>query len=166
MKRQLVRKMSQCLLLLSLVFIGSLALTSAPAIAGQKHPFGPDDLTGLRSARALAVSPDGKTVLFQVSYDPEKGPNKREWHLIDVTGDNNRKLELPESFEPSGFTRDGAALYGNYEVNKKSQLGIVPLGSAEKPTVLIALPKAFTRPSFPQTVRSSYSRETREPPIR
>ena len=131
------------LLLLSLVVIGSLALTSAPAIAAQKHPFGPDDLTGLRSARALAVSPDGKTVLFQVSYDPEKGPNKREWHLIDVTGDNNRKLELPESFEPSGFTRDGAALYGNYEVNKKSQLGIVPLGSAEKPTMLIALPKGI-----------------------
>ena len=143
MKLQLVPNMSQFLLLLSLVFIGSLALTSAPAIAAQKHPFGPDDLTGLRSARALAVSPDGKTVLFQVSYDPEKGPSKREWHLIDVTGDNNRKLELPESFEPSGFTRDGAALYGNYEVNKKSQLGIVPLGSAEKPTMLIALPKGI-----------------------
>ena len=135
--------MSLFLLLRSLVFIGSLALTSAPAIAAQKHPFGPDDLTGLRSARALAVSPDGKTVLFQVSYDPEKGPSKREWHLIDVNGDNNRKLELPESFEPSGFTRDGAALYGNYEVNKKSQLGIVPLGSAEKPTMLIALPKGI-----------------------
>ena len=143
MKLQLVPKMSLFLLLRSLVFIGSLALTSAPAIAAQKHPFGPDDLTGLRSARALAVSPDGKTVLFQVSYDPEKGPSKREWHLIDVNGDNNRKLELPESFEPSGFTRDGAALYGNYEVNKKSQLGIVPLGSAEKPTMLIALPKGI-----------------------
>src|SRR6516225_12296053 len=126
------------LLLLSLVFIGSLALTSAPAIAGQKHPFGPDDLIGLRSARALAISPDGKTILFQVSYDPEKGPTKREWHLIDVTGDNNRKLELPESFEPSGFTKDGGALYGNYEVNKKGQLGIVPLGS-DKPTLVIAL---------------------------
>ena len=135
--------MSQFLLLLSLVFIGSLALTSAPAIAGQKHPFGPDDLIGLRSARALAISPDGKTILFQVSYDPEKGPTKREWHLIDVTGDNNRKLELPESFEPSGFTKDGSALYGNYEVNKKSQLGMVPLGSTEKPTVLIALPKGI-----------------------
>lgn len=125
-----------------LIFVSVAIVTSAPAGGAQKHPFGPEDLTGLRSARSLAVSPDGKSVLFVVSYDSEKGPTKRDWHLIDVSGDNDRKLELPESFEPSGFTRDGSALYGSYEVNKKSQLGIIPLGS-QAPTLVIALPNGI-----------------------
>jgi len=128
------------LVLTALVFIA--VVTSPPANAEQKHPFGPDDLTGLRSTRALAVSPNGKTVLFQVSYDPDKGPAKRDWHLIDLTGDNNHKLELPETFEPTGFTKDGNALYGSYEVNKKGQLGIVPL-SSDKPSLVIALPNGI-----------------------
>lgn len=87
----------------------------------------------------MAVSPDGKTVLYLVSYDGDKGPVKREWHLIDATGDNPRKLELPESFEPAGFMQDGNALYGKYEVDKKGQLGIVPL-SGGRPTQIISLP--------------------------
>jgi len=140
MRLQPLLKMSQFWTLVSVVFIA--VVTTTPAIAAQKHPFGPEDLTGLRSARALAVSPDGTRILFQVSFDAEKGPTKREWHLIDVTGDNNRKLELLESFEPSGFTKDGGALYGSYEVNKKGQLGIVPLGS-DKPTLVIALPNGI-----------------------
>lgn len=146
MKHQLLLRMSQFRLLAALVFIDSVALASIPLAAAQKHPFGPEDLTGLRSARALAVSPDGKTILLQVSYDAEKGPTKREWHLIDVSGENNRKLELPESFEPLGFAKDGSALYGTYEVNKKSQLGIVPLGSTGKPMLVIALPNGVHAP--------------------
>ena len=142
MKFQPWPKMPLSALLLTLVSIASAIATSSLAVAREKHPFGPDDLSGLRSARALAVSPDGKSILFQVSYDGEKGPTKREWHLIDASGENNRKLELPESFEPSGFIKDGSALYGTYEVNKKGQLGIVPLGS-EKPTLLIALPNGI-----------------------
>lgn len=142
MKTQPVPKMLSFAVFFTLVFLPGANNLSNPAIATEKHPFGPDDLSGLRSARALAVSPDGKTVLFQVSYDAEKGPTKREWHLIDASGENNRKLELPESFEPSGFTRDGSDLYGAYEINKKSQLGIVPLGS-EKPTLVIALPNGI-----------------------
>jgi dipeptidyl aminopeptidase/acylaminoacyl peptidase len=104
-----------------------------------KHPFGLDDYSALRRARALAVSPDGKTVLYEVSYDGEKGPAKHEWHLIGVSGENARKLELPESFEPAGFTKDGNALYGTYEVDKRGQLGIVPIVGG-KPMQIIALP--------------------------
>src|SRR6266480_6241454 len=92
----------------------------------------------LHSARAVAVSPDGKTILYNVSTDGTKGATKHEWRLIDVNGENSHKLELPEKFEPRGFTRDGA-LYGIYEVEKLGQLAIVPLAAA-KPTIILALP--------------------------
>jgi dipeptidyl aminopeptidase/acylaminoacyl peptidase len=129
------------------VFLFFLAVLLAGTLAGRtsaqdKHPFGLDDYSALRRAAALAVSPDGKTVLYVMSYDGDKGPVKQEWHLIDVTGDNSRKLLLPESFEPAGFTKDGNALYGKYEVDKKSQLGIVPL-SGGRPTQIISLPNGI-----------------------
>ena len=110
--------------------------------AQEKHPFGLDDYSALRRAQARAVSPDGKLVLYNVSYDGDKGPTKNEWRLIDVSGENSRKLELPESFHPSGFTKDGQSLFGTYEVDKKNQLGIVPL-SGGNPTQIIALPNGI-----------------------
>jgi dipeptidyl aminopeptidase/acylaminoacyl peptidase len=124
---------------LALALLGLLSVGVASAAPPEKTVFGIDEYSALRRGRALAVSPDGKTVLFVASFDGDKGPTKREWHTIDTSGANNRKLELPESFEPAGFTRDGASLYGTYEVDKKPQLGIVPLGSG-RPTQIIALP--------------------------
>ena len=112
------------------------------AAADGKHPFGLDDYSELRSAGATAVSPDGKTILFGVRYDGQKGPTKREWHLIDASGENNRKLDLPESFHPQGFTKDGEALYGSLEVDKKGQLAIIPLQSG-KPTQIISLSRGL-----------------------
>jgi len=109
------------------------------ASAQDKHPFTWDDYSVLHRAVPLSVSPDGKTILYVVSYDGDKGPTKREWRLIDATGENSRKLDLPDSFEPSGFTKDGNALYGTYEVDKKPQLGMVPI-TGGKPTQIIALP--------------------------
>jgi dipeptidyl aminopeptidase/acylaminoacyl peptidase len=127
-----------CLIALFAALLADVTLNVSYATAAEKHAFGLDDYSALRQARALAVSPDGKTVLFQVSYDGDKGPTKNEWHLIDISGENNRKLELPEGFHPSGFTKDGAALYGSFQVQKKSQLGIVPL-DASRSTQIIAL---------------------------
>jgi len=125
------------------MLIALLLLAGSSILYGaEKHPFRFDDYSALHRARALAVAPDGKTVLFVVSFNGDKGPTKREWHLIEMTGENNRKLELPESFEPAGFTRDGKALYGSYEVEKKQQIGIVPLGSG-KATQIIALPNGI-----------------------
>lgn len=112
------------------------------AVADDKHPFGPDDYSELRSTNAIAVAPDAKTILFGVRYDGQKGPTKREWHLIDASGEKNRKLDLPETFRPAGFTRDGQALYGSLEVDKKGQLGIVPLEPG-KPTQIISLPNGL-----------------------
>jgi dipeptidyl aminopeptidase/acylaminoacyl peptidase len=128
-----------------LLFIFVLLFAAIPAtnlVAADKHPFGLDDYAALRRARTVAVSPDGKSVLFQVSHDGEKGPTKHEWRLIEASGENNRKLELPESFQPSGFTKEADALYGLYEVEKKNQLAIIPLG-AGKPTRIIALPNGI-----------------------
>jgi len=138
------RQTSCRLFFLSLVLASSAATGQAAsaAAAPDQHPFGLDDYAALRRARALSVSPDGKSVLYEVSYDGDKGPTKHEWHLIDTSGGNGRKLELPESFEPVGFTKDGGALYGSYEVDKKSQLGIVPL-AGDRPTQIIVLPNGI-----------------------
>jgi len=126
-------------LLRAVVLLGGAVLAgTGKSNAADKHPFGIDDYSALHSARAVAVSPDGKTILYNVSTDGTKGATKHEWRLIDVNGENSHKLELPEKFEPRGFTPDGA-LYGTYEVDKLGQLAIVPLAAA-KPTIIVALP--------------------------
>jgi dipeptidyl aminopeptidase/acylaminoacyl peptidase len=122
-----------------------LAIFSTALAAGtEKHPFGINDYSAIHQARALAISPDGKTILLVVLYDGDKGPTKREWYLIDASGENQRKLDLPESFEAQGFMKDGAALYGSFQVARKPQLAIVPLASA-KPTQIISLPNGLRR---------------------
>jgi dipeptidyl aminopeptidase/acylaminoacyl peptidase len=128
----------------SVVFLALLPLFLAGPLTGkaaEKHPFGIDDYSALRTAEPIAVSPDGKTILYDVRTVGMKGPVKHEWRLIDVTGENSRKLDLPEKFEPSGFMKDGA-LYGSYEVDHQGHLAIVPL-SGSKPTVIIALPNGI-----------------------
>jgi dipeptidyl aminopeptidase/acylaminoacyl peptidase len=136
MSRLAVRRISSsAFVVITLVFLVSAIHTAATP---DQHPFTWDDYAALRAARAVSVSPDGKTVLYEVSFDGDKGPTKHEWHLIDTSGENNRKLILPEAFEPSGFTKDGAALFGFFEVDKKRQLAIVPFTSST-PTRIIAL---------------------------
>ena len=112
---------------------------SGSATAADTHPFGIDDLAALRSARPVAVSPDGKSVLFVVAYQGDKGPTKREWHMVGASGGNDRKLTLPEPFTPAGFMPDGQSLFGIYRVDKKPQFGVVPLGGSQ-PTRTISLP--------------------------
>jgi len=117
--------------------------TAAPVSAADKHSFGIDDYSALHSAREVSISPDGKTILYQVSFDGISGPvNKREWHLMDASGENPRKLELPENFVPAGFTKDGSALFGVYPVGKLGQLAIVPLAEG-KATQILALPSGI-----------------------
>jgi dipeptidyl aminopeptidase/acylaminoacyl peptidase len=124
-----------------LALAGAIIACAAKSNAAEKHPFGIEDYSALHSARAQAVSPDGKTILYDVRTDGTKGPTKHEWHLIDVSGENSRNLDLPEKFEPAGFTKDGA-LFGTYQVDKLGQLAIVPLSGA-KPTLIIALPNGM-----------------------
>jgi dipeptidyl aminopeptidase/acylaminoacyl peptidase len=114
-----------------------LTFTATVTVAADKHPFNVDDYTALHSARAIAVSPDGKEILYDVRTDGDKGPTKHEWRVIDVGSANSRKLELPEKFKPSGFTRDGA-LYGISSESKLTQFAIVPR-SAGQPTLSVGV---------------------------
>src|SRR5271154_4779329 len=85
-----------------LLALATLSVVSPALAQPDKHPFGLDDYSALRRARALSVSPDGTNILYELSWDGMKGPTKREWHLISVSGENDRKLDLPDSFEPHG----------------------------------------------------------------
>jgi dipeptidyl aminopeptidase/acylaminoacyl peptidase len=130
-----------------LLLAAAVVAASGSAAADSTHPFGIDDIAALRSAHALAVSPDGKSVLFVVSFQGEKGPARREWHLVGASGENDRKLDLPEPFTPAGFMPDGLALFGTYRIDGKGQLGIVPL-SGDKPRRTIALPNGLSGESL------------------
>jgi hypothetical protein len=45
-------------------------LTSAPLAAADKRPFASSDYTSLRSSTPVAISPDGKAILFDLqSFD-------------------------------------------------------------------------------------------------
>jgi len=110
------------------------------ARAAEKHAFNPDDWTKLRSAHAQAVSPDGRTILYVVSYGVEKGPTRNEWRLIGADGTNSREIKLPEHFSPIGFTRDGKGLYGTLGEDGPGQLAIVSLEIPEaKPGILTGI---------------------------
>ena len=122
-----------------------LFLSALVSASGQnaKHAFSSDDWAALHSASPAAISPDGSTILCHVVWGGEKGQNQEEWRLIARDGSNPRKLELPEHFTPAGFTRDGASLYGTYEVNKLPQLAIFELTGIKKsstPSLLVTLP--------------------------
>jgi dipeptidyl aminopeptidase/acylaminoacyl peptidase len=119
---------------------------STAALAADKRPFGSSDFTSLRSAMPVAISPDGKTILFDVQSFDEKGPAKHEWHTIAPAGGAYATLELPEKFTPSGFTRDGA-LFGEYRIDDQTQLAIVPITSG-KPTVIFTLPRGSRAPTI------------------
>jgi dipeptidyl aminopeptidase/acylaminoacyl peptidase len=122
----------------ALIFFG---LSTAPLVAADKRPFSSSDFTSLRSAMPVAISPDGKVILFDVHFFDEKGPAKDEWHTVSAAGDGALKLDLPEKFTPFGFTRDGA-LFGEYRIDDETQLAIVPITSG-KPTVIFTLPRGI-----------------------
>ncbi len=115
------------------------SLSTAPLLAADKRPFASSDFTSLRSATPIAISPDGKAILFDVHWFDEKGPAKHEWRTVPAAGGDAVKLDLPEKFKPSGYTRDGA-LFGEYRLDDQTQLAVVPLTSG-KPTVIFTLPR-------------------------
>jgi len=135
-----MRKYSVCMIvLLSL-------LSAAHAGANGKHPFGVDDWAALHRARAIAVAPDGETILYRVDFGAAKGPDQHEWKLIAAQGSGIRTLKLPEHFTAFGFTRDGAGLYGAIEDEKakKKQFVVVTIAApGSKPFVFSSAPTDF-----------------------
>jgi len=129
-----MRKPIRC----TLVIVLFVSLTALFIQGAEKHPFGTEDMAALRSAYPIAISPDGATILYTVSFGGQKGPTNREWHLVASDGSKARKLTLPDRFSPSGFVKDGSALYGTLGIERRSQLAIVPLATG-KPTLIISL---------------------------
>ena len=126
----------------ALIFCG----LSTAALAADKRPFASSDFTSLRSATPVAISPDGKAILFDVHFYEEKGPAKDEWRTVAAAGGDSLKLDLPEKFTPLGFTRDGA-LFGEYRIDDQAQLAIVPINNG-KPTVIFTLPRGSHAPAI------------------
>jgi dipeptidyl aminopeptidase/acylaminoacyl peptidase len=126
--------------------LGFVLLASTLAASqSTKHPFSAKDFAIMRSAGAAAVSSDG-TVLYSVAWGGEKGPSQREWWTIASDGTAAAKLQLPEGFNPIGFTRDGHSLYGSWTINKHRQFAIFPLKdhkAAEAPTAVVVLPRGI-----------------------
>jgi dipeptidyl aminopeptidase/acylaminoacyl peptidase len=131
--------------------------------AAEKHPFGAEDMAALRSAHPIAISPDGETILYGVSFGGPKGPTNREWHLVAVDGSNARKLTLPDRFTPSGFMKDGTAIYGTLGVERRTQLAIVPLATG-KPMIIISLQSGIRSTSIsPDGTRFALLADARPP---
>lgn len=124
----------------------------AVSAAAQHHPFTFDDAATLHSASAVAVSPDGKSVLYSVRFGGHKGPTNTEWNLIPMVGGDSRHLSLPETFKPSGFTADGSTLYGATEVNKMRQLATLALAAPNTPAAAAATPVPLT--ALPRGIHS------------
>ncbi len=129
------------------------AFSSLANTQSARHPFTFDDAADMHSASAVAVSPDGKNILYRVGFGAAKGPDKVEWNLIAATGGETHHLNIPETFTPAGFTRDGAALYGNYEVNKMAQLATFALAPAGTPAAAAATPVPLT--ALPKGINSA-----------
>jgi dipeptidyl aminopeptidase/acylaminoacyl peptidase len=140
-----------------------LALGQAKATHG---PFTPKDWMSLRSARAAAVSGSG-TILYAVTYGAEKGPMHTDWWTIGGDGNNAKKLEVPDGFRPSGFTRDGQGLYGGWKVNDRQQFAVFALKDgkiASAPTTIVVLPRGVGSASpSPDGKRFAMTADPREP---
>jgi dipeptidyl aminopeptidase/acylaminoacyl peptidase len=114
---------------IGLVLLLSFAVCGA-AGAAQKHPFGADDWASLRNASAVAVAPNGETILYRVDFGGLKGLENHEWGLVQENGSGMRQLKLPKGFDPFGFTADGTALYGAFHskaTREREQLAVVNL---------------------------------------
>ena len=96
------------------IFLAAVLTSTLAAAQAARHPFSFGDAAALRHAEAKAVSPDGKTILYEVTYGGAKGPDNHEWRIIPAAGGAARNLNLPDKFQPAGFTHDGSALYGIY----------------------------------------------------
>ncbi|HET9399670.1 MAG TPA: S9 family peptidase, partial [Candidatus Acidoferrales bacterium] len=125
-------------IMVAAVSAGAINVRAQASPASEKHPFTYDDFIAVRSTAPIAMSPDGKLILHDIVFRGQKGPFQHEYHVMAVSGEGDRKLELPEHFRPSGFATEDE-LFGTLPVNGQAQLAIVPLDPA-KPARILALP--------------------------
>jgi len=123
----------------SLFALGALLLASAGF--AQKHQFGIDDWADIPWATPAAVSVKGD-VLYRVIHGAKSGGDVIEWHAITLQGSNDRKLDIPDKFNPTGFTKDGD-LYGTFEINGTPQIATFDfdhISASSLPKSVIFLP--------------------------
>src|SRR5579864_4464031 len=130
------------------------AVSISAATQDSKHSFTVADAATLHRAAPVAVSPDGKSILYRVQFGAQKGPDKTEWHMISTTGNDSRPLNIPDAFHPAGFTRDGSALYGTFAVNKMPQLATLAIPPANTPAAAAATPVPMT--GLPKGIHSAH----------
>jgi dipeptidyl aminopeptidase/acylaminoacyl peptidase len=130
-----------------------LAISTFVLAQTTRHNFTFDDAATLHSAAAVAISPDGKSILYAVRFGGLKGPTNTEWNIIPMTGGDSRHLNLPEKFKPTGFTREGTALYGLSEVNHQQQLATLPLPPPNTPAAAATMPVPLT--ALPRGIHSA-----------
>jgi hypothetical protein len=76
-------------------------VVSVPATPqSARHLFTFDDAATAHNAVAVAVSPDGKSILYRVRFGGTKGLDNTEWQLIGVAGGESRHLNVPDKFQP------------------------------------------------------------------
>lgn len=115
----------------------------AQSSSAAKHPFSAKDWSTVRSARAVAVAPDG-TILYRVSFGASKGMTQSEWWTIAPDASHAAKLDLSTDFTPTGFTANGTSLFGTWKVNKEQQLAVFPMlehKAAAVPSTVVLLPR-------------------------
>ncbi|MFN2461632.1 MAG: hypothetical protein ABR591_13255, partial [Candidatus Velthaea sp.] len=105
------------------------AFLPASAAANAAHPFTIGDWQNVRRASPRAVAPDARTILYEATHGQRTGGDVHEWFTIRSDGERRRKIILPKSFHPFGFTRSTAELYGTVEVRDKPQLAVWTIGA-------------------------------------
>jgi len=93
------------------VTAGCLFIVSVASPQTGKHAFTADDWAALHSAAAVAVAPNGTTILWKASWGGEKGPTNEEWRLIATDGTNARKLIAADNLR---FGLGAAAIFQQY----------------------------------------------------
>lgn len=122
-----------------LLALCTLALLAPPASGQSPHTFGFADWAAARSAAPVSIAPDGRSVLYRVTFGGLTGTTNREWRTLDPATGTSRLLDLPKEFSPIAFTTTGTQLYGRFEVKGESQLAVMPLAGGT-PTPLTTLP--------------------------
>lgn len=133
--------LSACLTVMCALSVAAAAQANPPA----KHSFGGKDFASLRSAEAMAVSPDG-VILYVVTFGGDTGPTHKEWWTIAPDGTHATKLDLPEGFSPIGFTREGHSLYGAWKINNLPELAVFALQNGKAgavPSAVALLPRGI-----------------------
>lgn len=148
----------------SVVFVSACAIAMGETNAHRS--FTAKDWAELHSAHAAAISANG-TILYSVTHGAEKGPTHTDWWTIGSDGNGAKKLEAPDGFHPSGFTKDGQSLYGGWKVNDHQQFAIFALKDGKlgsSPTTVVVLPRGVGSASpSPDGKRFAMTADPREP---